>query len=117
MFRDVEQNATAVQLLLERSGLSIFQGQEFFSKGKMQPAFERLWRNRGKLSHGELILVRAAFDLWTWQSNLPLFELSLITPWRAELVLSLFSAHCALDNGQAVDAWIEKHKAGKDGQG
>lgn len=109
-FRDEMQQAAAIQLMMEAAKMPAFEGEVFFDKGEMTETFYLMHKTRGKLSHGEKLLVEAAYDLWTWQKNIKLLELAGLSVDRLEIVLGLFIAFVEPDFGAAVDKWILEHR-------
>ena len=114
-FINTDQQAEAIQTFLEATRLTPFQGKQLFhQQGIWQytEAFETLWQHRSKLSHGEQIVLNVAYELWTYDKMMPMFDLFSLSPNLALLILSLYQAIILGPNAVAV--WINSHRSNPD---
>lgn len=106
-FGSIDQQAQAIQTMMDASHLPAFEGLTFFTfRGiwVMSDDFERLLEMRNKLSHGEQLVLDVARDYWTWQARVKLWDLTALSPHLIDLVLGLF---VAFNHGPAVvDHWM-----------
>lgn len=103
MFWDDQLQAAAIQAFLDATG--IFRGTVLFENGKMTDLFLIIYQHRGKLSHGERLIVEAAMDFWNGDGNLRLNQLTTLSAQHRELIFSLYQALC--NSAPAVQSWIE----------
>lgn len=100
----------AIQLLLERSGMHIYQGKKFFANGQMQQSFRYLGDRLGMLSSGEALLWKVANELWAGE----FFEAKLadlVGIFNPQLVATIVSLYLAIWHGNNnIKAWISNHQ-------
>ncbi len=109
MFWDDQLQAAAIQAFLDATG--IFRGTTLFENGKMTDQFLQLYQSRGKLSHGERLIVETAMDFWNGDGNVRLNQLTTLSSRHRELIFSLYQALC--HSAQAVQNWIESQPRSK----
>ena len=106
MFRDDEQKCTAIKALLRPVHL----GHLWTDSGPTDHGIE-LFRDRGgPLSHGQKLMLLAAYDIWNGRGEVTLGDLlSVLDGTNLEALGSLMVALSSMDGQTAVDHWIAKH--------
>jgi hypothetical protein len=103
MFRDDRQMHRALTVLCERAHLRGY----WTAEGPTDAALGAL--ERGELSSGELLILRAAFDLFNGTGGAPLGRLvNVLDGASAEALFGLTLAFCHSDSSK-VDAWIARY--------
>lgn len=98
-----------INTYLAATKLPAFKSQPYFVAGAMQPSFDWLWENNGKLSHAERLVFYVAKELWTWDPQVKIFEL--ISSLSPDLVDLTFSVYRAWKGGQRDTVnWILRNR-------
>jgi hypothetical protein len=107
MFRGDRQVCDAIGVLLRSVRL-----QHLWTEtGPTDRALELLADRGGPLSHGEALVLLAAFDFWNGQGKVELGEiLAVLDGDRIELLGSLMLASSG--GAVAVDRWLAEHRRG-----
>jgi hypothetical protein len=106
LFRDDRQTAAAVRVLLRAVRLDHL----WTEAGPTDEALALLDARGGAMSHGEALVLLAAFDFWNGQGKALLAELlAVLDADRTRLVAMLMIA--AADGPAAVDRWLAEHGA------
>jgi hypothetical protein len=106
MFRDDRQTAAAVQVLLRSVRLEHL----WTPAGPTEDAVKLLAERGGPMSHGEALMLLAAFDFWNGEGRAELSELlSVLDAERVVLVASLMIA--AAEGPGSVDSWLARNGA------
>lgn len=104
MFRDDRQICDAVRVLLSSLRLEHL----WTESGPTEQALRLFEDERGAMSHGEALLLLAAFDFWNGHGKVDLGEpLAVLDSDRLKLAASLMIA--ASEGSRAVDRWIAEH--------
>lgn len=107
MFRDDRQICDAIQVLLGSVRLQHL----WTDTGPTERALELLAARGDALSHGEALLVLAAFDFWNGHGKVELGEiLAVLDGDRTEFLASLMLASSG--GAVAVDRWLAEHRRG-----
>jgi hypothetical protein len=105
------QQCQAIRVLLRRVRL----GRLWTLDGPTEEALDLLKRNGGPLSHGQAIMLRVAFDVWSSSGNATVGEM-LGTLDNANL-FAVGSLLVELSNSRpAIDNWIAERTAEQEGR-
>lgn len=104
MFRNDQQKCQAIMVLLGPCGMA-----EYWTlDGPTAAAVELLERKGGGHSHGQGLMLRAAFDVWNGDGVTPLSELiAVLDPGNLHMLCSLLI--CANIANECVDQWIASY--------
>jgi hypothetical protein len=106
MFRDDRQTSDAVRVLLRSVGLE----RLWTDAGPTEEALKLRDQRGGPMSHGEALVLLAAFDFWNGQGKVQLSDLlAVLDGERTRLIATLMIA--ASEGASAVDRWIAEHRA------